>query len=132
MKANVRSIRKHRKYSDEFKRRIVADFEKGKFSVSKLHRLHGMSNTTIYDWIYKFSTFNERGFRIVEMKNSSNNKMKELEARIKELEGIVGRKQIMIDYLEKMMDIAKEELDIDIKKNLGTAQSTSSVTTNKK
>lgn len=116
MKANVRSIRKYRKYSDEFKRRIVADFEKDKFSVPQLHRLHGMSNSTIYDWIYKFSTFNERGFRIVEMKESSNNKMKELEARVKELESAVGRKQIMIDYLEKMIGIAKEELDIDIKK----------------
>ncbi len=58
--------------------------------------------------------------------------MKELEARVKELERTVGRKQIMIDYLEKMMEIAKDELDIDIKKNFGTPQSTGSGKTNKK
>lgn len=78
--------------------------------------MHGISNVSIYSWIYKFSTFNEKGFRVVEMKGSSSRKMKELEARVKELEGAVGRKQIEIDYLEKMMDIAKDELNIDIKK----------------
>ena len=132
MKANVRSIRKQRKYSEEFKKRIVADFEKGKYSVPQLERLHGVSNSSIYGWIYKFSTFNEKGFRIVEMKDSSNKKMKELEARVKELESAVGRKQIMIDYLEKMMEVAQEELDIDIKKNFGTPQSTGSEKTREK
>ncbi len=132
MKANVRKLRKQRKYSDEFKKKIVDDFESGKFSVSQLERLHGISNVSIYRWVHKFSTFNERGFRIVEMKDSSNKKMKELEARVKELESAVGRKQIKIDYLEKMMDIAKEELDIDIKKNFGTPQSTGSKKINKK
>lgn len=132
MKANVRKLQKQRKYSEEFKKRIVADFESGKFSVLQLERLHGIKNPTIYSWIYKFSTFNEKGFRIVEMEDSSNKKMKELEARVKELEGIVGRKQIKIDYLEKMMEIAKEELDIDIKKNFGTPQSTGFGKTSKK
>ncbi|HNP67978.1 MAG TPA: transposase [Aequorivita sp.] len=132
MKANVRSIRKTRKYSIEFKKRIVADFENGKFSVLQLEKLHGVSEQSIYRWIYKFSTFSEKGFRIVEMKDSSNKKMKELEARVKELERTVGRKQIMIDYLEKMMEIAKDELDIDIKKNFGTPQSTGSGKTSKK
>ena len=132
MKANVRSVRKQRKYSEEFKKRIVADFESGKFSVLQLEKLHGIGNPIIYRWIYKFSTFNEKGFRIVEMKDSNNKKMKELEARVKELEGAVGRKQIKIDYLEKMMEIAKDELDIDIKKNFGTPQSIGSGKTNKK
>lgn len=132
MKANLRSIRKQRRYSEEFKRQLVQDFESGKYSVPQLERLHGVSNPTIYNWIYKFSTFNEHGFRVVEMKQSSKEKVKELEKRIKELEGAVGRKQIKIDYLEKMMEIAKEELDIDIKKNYGTPQSTGSGTIHKK
>lgn len=132
MKANVRSIRKQRKYSIEFKKRIVADFESGKYSVPQLEKLHGVGNPTIYSWVYKFSTYNEQGFRIVEMKDSSHKKMKELEARVKELESTVGRKQIMIDYLERMMEISKAELDIDIKKNFGTPQSIGSGKTGKK
>lgn len=126
MKANLKTLKKQRIYSEEFKRQIVKDFETGQFSVLQLEKLHGVSNVTIYKWIYKFSTFNEKGSRIIEMKDSSSQKMNELQTRIKELEGIVGRKQISIDYLEKMMDIAKEELNIDIKKNFNTPQSTGS------
>jgi transposase-like protein len=132
MKTNVRKLRKQRKYSDEFKKSIVSDFESGKLSVPQLEKLHGIGNSSIYNWIYKFSTFNEKGSRIIEMKDSSTLKMRALEARVKELEGAVGRKQIKIDYLEKMMEIAKYELDIDIKKNFGTPQSAGSGKTSKK
>ena len=48
------------------------------------------------------------------------------------MEQIVGQKQIKIDFLEKMIDLAKEELDIDIKKNSDTLQSGGFGKTNKK
>lgn len=126
MKASLRKIRKHRRYSEEFKKQLVGEFESGKFSVPELERLHGVGNSLIYQWIYKYSTFNSKGYRIVEHRSSSSKKVRELESRIKELEAALGRKQIMIDYLETMMQVAKEELDIDIKKNFDTPQSKSS------
>lgn len=132
MKANIKLLKKQRKFSDEFKRSLVKDFESGKFSVPQLERLHGISNPTIYSWIHKFSNFNEKGSRIIEMKDSAVNKLKALEKKIKELEQAVGQKQIKIDYLEKMMDIAKDELNIDIKKNFSTQQSSGSGKTEKK
>jgi transposase-like protein len=126
MKANLKNVRKVRHYSEDFKREIVSVFESGKLSVLQLEKLYGISNSLIYNWIYKFSTFNEKGFRVVEMKESNIDKLKHLEQKIKELEQIVGQKQIKIDYLEKMIDIAKEDLNIDIKKNYNTPQSTGS------
>lgn len=120
MKANMRLISKHRKFSEEFKKQIVKEFESGKYSVPQLEKLHRINNRSIYNWIYKFSTYNEKGYRILEMKKSSTSKIKDLESRIKELEQVVGQKQIKIDYLEKMMEIAKDELDIDLKKNFNT------------
>lgn len=132
MKANIRLINKCRKYTDDFKRSIVSDFERGNYSVPQLEKLHNISNSLIYRWIYKFSTFNEKGFRVVEMKQSSSLKLKELAQKVKDLERIVGQKQIKIDYLEKMIDISKDEFDIDIKKKRNTPQSTGSERTNKK
>ncbi len=116
MKANLRQIRKTRFYSDEFKKEIVQLYESGKFSVVQIEKLYGIGNPTIYNWIYKFSTFNEKGIRVVEMKTSSTEKLKQLQQKIKELEQAVGQKQIKIDYLEKMIEIAKDDLKIDIKK----------------
>jgi transposase len=126
MKANLKVLRKQLRYSDEFKREIVSAYETGTYSVLQLEKLYGVKNVTIYKWIHKFSTFNEKGFRVIEMKESSIDKLKQLEQKIKELEQIVGQKQIKIDYLEKMIDIAKDDLNIDIKKNYNTPQSTGS------
>ena len=121
MKANVKFINKRRKFSQEFKKSIVAHFESGQFSVLQLSKLHSIAETIIYRWIYQFSTFNQRGQRIIEMKDSTENKIKEQTARIQELERLVGQKQIQIEYLEKMIELAKSELDIDLKKNYGTS-----------
>lgn len=123
MRKNLKSIKKKRSYSEDFKKQLVEEFETGKFSVPELEKLHQISNSSIYSWIYKYSNFNSKGYRIVENKTSSTKKIKELEQQIKDLEAMVGRKQIKIDYLETMMQLAKQELDIDIKKNFFTPQS---------
>jgi transposase len=132
MKANLKQIRKIRKYSLEFKKSLVLSFEKGEFSVPQLEKLYNISNASIYSWVYKYSTFNEKGCRIVEMNNSSENKLKELSKKVKELEQMVGQKQIAIEYLEKMIELAKTDLNIDIKKNYSLPPSTGSNQTKKK
>ena len=126
MKVNVQKIRKRRNFSETFKREIVDAFESGKFSVYELERLHGISNALIYKWIYKYSKYNQKGYRIVEHSESSSKKVKDLEAKIKSLEAIIGQKQIKIDFLETMIEVAKDELNIDIKKNYSTPQSQNS------
>ena len=123
MQAKSRTIRKRRVFSEEYQRELVRLFEAGKFSVHHLARLYGIQNSVIYRWIYKYSQFNERGYRVIEMKESSSAKLKAMEQRIKELEKIVGQKQIKIDFLEEMIDVAKEELKIDIKKKSFTPPS---------
>ena len=132
MKPTVKQIRKQRTFSLDFKRMLVAEYESGKFSVRQLSRLHQIKPQSIYNWIYKFSLVNKQGVIMVEKSQSSTQKMKEMEKRIAELERAVGQKQIKIDYLEKMIDIAKEELNIDIKKNSNTSQSAGSEPAKKK
>ncbi len=113
-------IHAQRKYSEEFKRKLVEEFEKGIMSVRQMERHYGVANSAIYRWIYTYSTYNEKNVRVVEMKDSQTNRVKELEKKVKELERCVGQKQIMIDYLEKMIDLARETYSIDIKKNSDT------------
>jgi len=123
MKTKVAFIRKPRAFSDEFKKEVVKCFEQGKFSVSQLSRLYGLDFQLIYNWIYKFSSFNEKGCRIIEMKESSTSKLKMLEQKVKQLEQMLGQKQIKIEFLEKMIEIAEKDLHIDIKKKSFTPQS---------
>ena len=123
MKASKRKLRCRRIFDDTVKKSAVKSFEKGEFSVKDLSVVYGVTTKSVYRWIYKFGSFEKQGLEIVEHKMSSSKKLKELQARIKELEQKVGQKQIMIDYLETMMEVAKEELNIDIKKNFGTPPS---------
>jgi len=126
MKANKQLIRKHRVYSKDFKVHLVALYEKGKFSVLQLSSLYGVAFCVIYRWIYQYSSLNEKGCRIVEMKKSSTEKLKLLEQRVRELEQIVGQKQIKIDFLEQMIDTAGKQLEVDIKKKFFTPPSNGS------
>lgn len=48
------------------------------------------------------------------MKEDKTKKIEDMKARIKELEKEASEKQINIDYLEKMIDLAKEYYNIDI------------------
>ncbi len=132
MEANLKQIRKHRRFSEDFRKGIVAQFEKGEFSVPQLEKLYGIANGIIYSWIYKYSNFNEKGCRIVEMKDSNTAKLKELTNKVKQLEQMVGQKQMAIEYLEKMIELAKTELNIDIKKNYNLRQSNGSKPIKKK
>jgi transposase len=123
MQAKVKAICKKRAFSEAYQRELVRLFEQGKFSVLQLSKLYGIGFSVIYRWIYKYSAFNEPGYRVIEMKQSSTAKLKAMEQKIKDLEKIVGQKQIKIDFLEEMIDVAKEELKIDIKKKSSTPPS---------
>lgn len=122
MKASIKMIRKRRKYTEDFKKKIVEDFEKGQFSVLQLGKEYDISFQLIYKWIYKYSKYNEKGCRVVEKKDSLSEKLKQAEKQIKELQSVVGKKQIRIEYLERMILIAEKELKIDFEKNLDTPQ----------
>lgn len=116
MKTNLRKIQSRRLFSKEIKLKAVKDYETGKMTALELCKFYEVGERTIYDWLYKYSKFQKKSIRVVEMTKSSTQKIKDLESKVKELERIVGVKQMNIDFLEKMIEIAKQEYDIDIKK----------------
>lgn len=126
------ALQRKRIFSEEFKKARVREYESGKFTVSELSRLFKIKGTIIYRWIHKYSMYNKHSVRIVEIEQSGTKKLKDLELKIKELEQIVGQKQLKIDYLEKMIELADQKFDIDIKKNSNTPLFGGSITTNLK
>ena len=125
------TVKTTRIFTEEFKKSCVKDYETGQFSVLELSKLYLINPVIIYRWIYKYSAYNKRRIKVVEMADSSKQKLKELQKRISELERVVGQKQLNIDFLEKMIEIAKEQYGIDVKKNFDTPPSTGSEKTQK-
>ena len=99
MKTNLRKIQHRRVFSKELKLKAVKDYETGKMTALELCKFYEVYESTIYYWLYKYSKFQKKSIRIVEMTKSSTQKIKDLESKIKELERAVGVKQMNIDYL---------------------------------
>ena len=110
-------LRTRRIFSEAFKREKVAEITSGKITVLKLSKLWGVANSAIYLWIHKYSSEHQNGTTMVVQKDSEANKVLELQAKVAELERIIGQKQLQIDFNEKLIAIASKELEIDIKKN---------------
>jgi transposase-like protein len=105
----------NRYFSDTFKREKVKEIEKGVLSISVLCKLHSISRTTVYKWIYLYSSI-EKGIKTVVQMESEQQKTLYLQQRLSELERIIGQKQMEIDYLNKAFEISSEELGYDLKK----------------
>lgn len=119
-------LRQRRIFSEEFKRQKVQLLIEKKISIPELSELYKVSRMTVYRWLYKYSPHHQKGtVQIVQM-SSEMEKTKQLQKQLAQTEQIVGQKQIYIDYLERMLAIASEELKVDIKKNFGTQRSNGS------
>jgi transposase len=79
--------------------------------------LWSVSAMSVYNWIYKYSPAHKKGTTMVIQKDSEATKTQELQNQVAELERILGQKQLAIDYLEKLIELASKELEIDLKKN---------------
>jgi hypothetical protein len=60
--------------------------------------------------------------QVVEAKSDSK-KLLALREQVKELERIIGEKQVRLDFQEKMIDLAEKTYNIDIKKKFSGKRS---------
>ncbi len=121
--SNESSQRINRYFSESFKRKKVREIEKSKTTVLEVSREYEVSTTAVYKWLYKYSHNRKRGVKQVVELMSDTRKIQDLKARIRELEQMLGQKQFEIEFKSKMIDIAEEMYDIDIKKKLGSKPS---------
>ena len=120
------SLRQARIISEPLKKKAVKDIESGKISVTAVSRDYQVCIQSVYNWLNKYSRHLQSSRRIVIEMESETNKSKELQKRIKDLEAALGRKQLEIDYLNKMIEIGSEETGVDLKKKFGTQPSSGS------
>jgi transposase len=123
--------RKLRTFSDSIRREVVRKIEKNLLTVGEASHQYQVSRTSVYKWVYKYSSLYAKGHRQIIEPMSSSKQIKILKERIKELEQIVGQKQIELDFLNKMIDITEEDLGIDIKKKAGSKHKSGSGKTGK-
>lgn len=112
----MRSERKVRRtFSTAFKKEKVELLDSGKITVSELSAVYEVSPTAIYKWRRRYSNLRPSE-RVVIEKISEEAKNKELLQRISELERIIGKKQLELDYYKTAINVLSEEEGEDLLK----------------
>ncbi|MBK9107165.1 MAG: transposase [Saprospiraceae bacterium] len=112
------SLKVQRVFSVEIRRKTVRDVERGKCTILQASNELGVSQGSIYKWINQYSLYLKQSKRMVVEDKSEAYRSKELENKLKEVEAMLGRKQMEIEFLNKMIEIANEEFKIDIKQSV--------------
>lgn len=113
----------NRYFSEDFRRKKVSEIERNLTSVSEVCREYQVTSAAVYKWIYRYSVMRKKGVKQVVEAKSDSRKIQALKEQVKELERIIGEKQVKLDFQEKMIEIAEKEYQIDIKKKFSGKRS---------
>lgn len=118
--------RRRRTFSLSFKVQKVKEIELRQTKISEICKQYEISEVSVYKWIEKFGSMKKKKERIVIESESDTKQLLDLKRKVAELERIIGQKQILIDFKDKMIEIAEETYGVDIKKKFSEKQSNSS------
>ena len=124
--------RTQRDYSMPFKLAVVQEVERTGIGVCAVSRKYGIqSETTVTSWLRKYGNFDVVNKTSKPMEKSKDQKLMELEERVKMLERQNIRLQHELEmkdhkvaFFDMMIDMAEKEFNIDIRKNSSAEQST--------
>ena len=124
--------RTQRDYTMPFKLAVVQEVERTGIGVCAVARKYGIqSETTVTAWLRKYGNFDVANKTSKPMEKSKEQKLMELEERVKMLERQNNRLQHELEmkdhkvaFFDMMIDMAEKEFNIDIRKNSSAGQST--------
>ncbi len=123
--------RTQKDYSLSFKLSVVEEVEQGQLSVRGAKRKYGIqSNATVIRWLRNYGTFDWENQTPSNMPKTNEQRIMELEAKVKLLEKQKKYLEKQVDQADKktiifdmMIDIAEKEYKIPIRKNYSPEQS---------
>ena len=131
-RATEESLRKiNRYFSESFRISKVREIEQNLTTVLEVSRGYEVSTTAVYKWLYRYSGLRKKGIKQVIELMSDTKKIEALKRKIAELEQTVGQKQILLEFQEKMLELASREVGFDLKKKYGSRASSTSGKTGK-
>ena len=108
-----------KQYSLSFKQKVISEIEGGKLTKEGARKLYDIGGgSVINSWIKKFGKEHLLNKVVrIEMKDEVS-RLKQLEREKKELESALAQAHLKLIVYESIIEVAEEELGIDLKKNL--------------
>ena len=123
--------RSQKDYSMSFKLEVVKEIESGLISTTGAQRKYGVqARSTVINWLRKYGTFDWENQTPSNMPQSKEQRLMELEARVKLLEKQKAMLEHQVERADKkaiifdmMIDIAEKQEGISIRKKSGAKRS---------
>ena len=125
----MKKTKSQKKYSDGLKREVSRRYLRGEFSYAIAAEEYGLKDKTVVkEFVKWYKMQQEKENQEVESpsalaeESSSTSTIEDLDgalARIKELEQALAYAELKREGLETMLDIAKRDLGIDVRKKYG-------------
>lgn len=117
------SERRRRFFSEGFKRQKVREIEQGATRIAEVCRQYEVSDTAVRKWLRQYGVKQAGQPRLVVESQSDTQELLRLKQQVAELERLLGQKQILIEFTEKMIELAEDHYGVDIKKKFSTPRS---------
>ena len=119
-----------KRYTEEEKLRLLEEFRNSGVSMAQFQKFHGLGHSTISKWMTKFvlSKPTDPPLNLVMKPRNKSEKKKELiserilESRIQQLEQELKTEKLRALAYKTMIEVAEEELGVDISKKAGAKQ----------
>lgn len=115
--------KEQRYFSEEARIEIVNLIDNGELTVAEATRRYQVSSAAIYKWKKKYSPFYEPPLRKVIEVKSEFQKCKKLEKELAQAYEIIGKTQAKVMMLDKIIELAGEHYQQDLKKTFGSKPS---------
>jgi len=120
------SERRRRRFSDTFKIQKVRELETGRTKVSEICQQYEVCSVNVYRWLAKFGSMKDKKERLIVETDSDTKQLISLKKKLADMERIIGQKQILIDFKDKMIELAEQTYGVDIKKKFSAQRSNTS------
>lgn len=123
----IKKVKRYNRYPNDLKRKIALEYMSGRFSYAVAAEEYGLKGKDVVKEFVKWyrrnselSEVNESISMSKKSKSALDPQSSEMEKRIKELEEQLRLSKLKVELLETMIDIAEDELHIDIRKKSGS------------
>jgi len=123
----IKKVKRYNRYPNDLKRKIALEYISGRFSYAVAAEEYGLKGKDVVKEFVKWyrrnselSEVNESISMSKKSKSALDPQSSEMEKRIKELEEQLRLSKLKVELLETMIDIAEDELHIDIRKKSGS------------
>lgn len=112
-----------KRYSENFKLKVLSEIETGRLSKQEASRVYGLSSGSIQKWIKKYSKFDLQNQRIRIETMDERDRLKELEKENRRLKEALADKDVKLLVSDAMLEVLRKQMGFksveELKKKYG-------------